>query len=194
MTYITDARAHTRWPIDGVVFQASISDREAMLKLMRRDEYDSGVKMAQEWIKEGRGGEVLPSTVTKVFMGGKCSADRWISLTSPNKDSEEDMFSSDLGEEKWKTTWGKLPAGIPVLILYSAQDQFVPFSIDKEALIGKWSEIAKGVGVALDEDNSCILQGATHNLEDSAPKAIPTLVEKVASFVSKIDKGAFRRS
>lgn len=54
--------------IDGGILQAPVSDREWMAFFLPPDIYDGCVKMAYEYIEDGRGDDVLPSNMTgKLF-------------------------------------------------------------------------------------------------------------------------------
>lgn len=57
----------------------------------------------------------LPISVVNIYISG-----------------DDDYFSSDLEDDKVKRYWGRFHK--PVLVLHSGKDEFVPKSIDQEAL------------------------------------------------------------
>ena len=89
--------------IHGAIFQASASDREALATLLSSDDYHSTCAVAQLYISEGRGEDVLPFKVTRAsFQTAPLSARRWMSLASPGPDheGEDDYFRSDFDDER----------------------------------------------------------------------------------------------
>lgn len=181
MEYLTGKGHASREPIDGGIIQAPVSDREAILLDPREAaSYEKNCKLAQAMIDAGDGDQILP---VKVF---PCpvSAKRWLSLASPNHDGDDDYFSSDLADERLIRSFGALPTKSPLCILYSGADEYVPPRIDKEALVKRWIEIVKkGEGV-VDEENSGVIEGASHNLEKDPEDVVQGLVKRVLGFLN----------
>jgi hypothetical protein len=179
MEYLTGTGREERAPIDGGIIQAPASDREAILMTMDNATYEKDCTTAQAMIDAGEGDQILngkafPCPVT---------ATRWLSLASPKHDGDDDYFSSDLSDEQLMKSFGALPAKSPLCILFSGADEYVPPSIDKEALIKRWIGIVKrGEGV-VDEVNSGIIEGASHNLEKSPEDVVQGLVKRVLGFL-----------
>ena len=97
-----------RSSIDGGIMQASASDREASIMLIGEEAYKKSVLVAQEYVKEGKIDEILPFAVTAVpFVGVPITARRWLSLTSPGPEhnGQDDYFSSDLSDERLRSTF-----------------------------------------------------------------------------------------
>ncbi|ESZ96462.1 hypothetical protein SBOR_3194 [Sclerotinia borealis F-4128] len=182
MEYLTGPGHETNAPIDGGITQAPVSDREALGQEMDADILKSSISLAQKMVEAGDGEEILPSSATQGFFPSPVCARRWLSLASPNHDGDDDYFSSDLTDEQLKKTFGSLPARSPLCILFSGNDGYVPKYIDKEALVKRWIEFVKKGDGKVDEENSGVIPGASHNLTRS-PEAVPELVKRVLGFL-----------
>lgn len=173
----------------GAILQGGVSDREALEMLLSKDVYDSSVRLAQSYVEEGHAEDVLPASIGEFFQT-PISAKRWLSLASPppTHDGQDDYFSSDFDDERLKRTFGRI--GItrtPVQILYSEKDQYVPDSVDKARLVERWeSHIRHGEGVV--DDESGIVEGASHNLEDASAEVVGKMVRRVVGFLRRIEK------
>lgn len=189
MEYLTGLGHETNAPIDGVIIQAPVSDREALGEVMDADVLKTGTALAQKMVDAGDGEEVLPSSATHGFFPSPVCARRWLSLASPNHDGDDDYFSSDLTDEQLKKTFGRLPARSPLCILYSGSDEYVPKFIDKEALVNRWIDLVKKGDGKVDEENSGIVPDALHNLVKS-PEAVPELVRRVLGFLKGLSSQA----
>ena len=193
--------------IHGAILQAPVSDREGLVRDLAPAVYESSVRMAEEWVAQGRGGDVLPVSATGGFYGAgtPISANRWLSLASPGKDGDDDYFSSDLSDGQLQRTFGMLPkagtdgddvenaGGCPVLVLYSGKDEHVPEFVDKEALVKRWVGIMKANGVVVDEENGGILPGAHHSFKLDSEEIMEDLVRRVQRFLENIDNGSWKK-
>ena len=182
--------------IDGAIFQGSVSDREAMTMFFPPAEYESASLLAQKYIADGHGDDILPFSITKsTFATAPVSATRFLSLASPGPghEGEDDYFSSDLPDERLEKTFGKLgnrKAGLRICFLYSGRDQYVPETIDKVRLVERWHgfvERGGGVGVVVDE-GSGVVDGATHTLVEGG-KGLEDLVGRVVGFLERVEAG-----
>lgn len=175
--------------VDGGILQAGVSDREAMVMLMGPEEYEKSIKIAQDYINDGRGEDCLPSNLTGVVFPGPASAKRWISLASPGPDhlGEDDYFSSDFDEKRLGNIFGKAGSTkVPISILYGGQDPYVPTTVDKAGLIGRWIGCIKKEGGIVDEDSG-IIEGATHTLKEGG-KPVEELKGRIIGFLNRIDR------
>ncbi|KAK6534500.1 hypothetical protein TWF281_005819 [Arthrobotrys megalospora] len=173
--------------LDGAILQAPVSDREALAVIMGKDSYDRSWKHAQRLIKSGRGGDIMPAQITQGVFEAPCTADRWYSLTSPNFDGEDDFFSSDIPEENIDGTFGGVtPAGTPLLVVYSGEDEFVPPWVDKEALVGRWVRSCVKKGVNLDVRESGVIVGATHNFAGCKGGVLEDFLGRVGRFLKGV--------
>ena len=79
---------HGRQKVEGAILQASVSDREALVMLLSKDEYGDVCNTAQRYINDGMAGEVLPQHCTSNIFGGPTpiTARRLISIASPGPD------------------------------------------------------------------------------------------------------------
>lgn len=173
--------------IDGAILQGGISDREAMTMLMQPGEYEKSVKMAREYINDGRGEDCLPSNLTGGVFPGPASARRWMSLASPGPDhsGQDDYFSSDFSEERLVNTFGKAGSTkVPISILYGEQDPYVPATIDKIQLVDRWMRHVKQGGGSIDE-GSGVIRGGTHTFREGG-KPLDDFKRRVVGFLNRI--------
>lgn len=172
--------------IDGVILQAGISDREALTQTFKPEELAATVRFAESWAAEGRGDDVLPKTVTKGAFGPEPSASRWVSLASRHGD--DDYFSSDLSQETIDRTFGEFGRRhVPICIFLGEKDDGMPDFVDKKALISRWSEAVERGGGTVGEE-TCIVVGATHNLNKDDQKVKDAFAGKVIRFVQAVAK------
>ncbi|KAE9376543.1 DUF1749-domain-containing protein [Stipitochalara longipes BDJ] len=183
MEYLTGAGHETRPPIDGGILQAPASDREALGMMMDPELYKSSCVAAQKMVDGGNGEEILPKKETVNAFPAPCTARRWLSLASPNHDGDDDYFSSDLGDERLERWFGRLPRNSPLCILMSEMDEYVPKTVDKKGLIDKWVCIIKKGEGTVDEVNSGVVEGASHNLMKDEEEIVGGLVRRVLGFL-----------
>ncbi|KAL3240016.1 uncharacterized protein RNJ42_05059 [Nakaseomyces bracarensis] len=122
--------------IDAAVLQGSCSDREAFADEVGIEELNKLNELPLKLVSEGKGDELLPSVYANQMGGTPVTAYRWSSLMT--KGGDDDYFSSDLGEEAWKSTLGQIT--IPFLVAYPENDEFVPSFIDKVKLLKTWEK------------------------------------------------------
>lgn len=185
MEYLVGKDAESREKVQGGIIQASVSDREAIVQFFPQKQYDDSVACARKMITEGRGEDIMPLSLTKGFTSQACcSARRWLSLAEVNGD--DDYFSSDLSDEQLQTTFGRIPKGVKLGIFFSGEDQYVPKSVDKKALVEKWVGVVKAGTGEIDEMNSGVVVGATHNLTGNPEPIVQDLVRRVMGFLEGI--------
>ncbi|MCJ1385319.1 hypothetical protein MMC17_008441 [Xylographa soralifera] len=173
----------------GGILQAGVSDRESMVMLLPTDLYNSSVRLAQSYVKEGRAEDVLPMAAIAGFMNVPISASRWLALASPPPahDGEDDYFSSDLPYDRLKETFGRIGStGTHIQILFGERDQYVPRSVDKKRMVEKWERVIRGGGGVVDKDSG-IVMGANHNLDNASEEVIQNLVGRVIGFLGRIE-------
>lgn len=181
MYYLTRQASQTSADsIDGAILQAPVSDREAM-QLLFPSEFDGLLMTAKKMVDEGRGEELLGPRFSELFFGSPICASRWVSLADTK--GGDDFFSSDLGEEFLKKeTFGKV--SVPLLILFSGSDEYVPDSLDKKKLVETWKNCCSN---GMWSEIGGIVDGGTHNLgEGSSEMAAHNAVQRVAHFVDTI--------
>jgi alpha-beta hydrolase superfamily lysophospholipase len=180
-----------RPPLDGVILQAPVSDRETLEADLTCEARKKIIEVAQKYVSEERGDQVLPSSFDEGIYGNTLiSAYRWLSLLSPDKRGDDDYFSSDLPDSILEQTFGKF-SKTPLLILYSGKDEYVPRNIDIPGLIQKWSTIVERHGGKVDRDNGGIVEEAHHNLNQDNDKVVLDLCQRVQGFLSKIESGIY---
>jgi hypothetical protein len=189
MEYLVGEGHETRSPIDGGILQAPVSDREAFLA-MDPKLYGESCKFAQEMVDAGLGDDIIPSKVsifsTEIFGPAPVSAKRWLSIASPNHDGDDDYFSSDLSDEQLMKSFGSLPARTPLCVLISGNDEYVPTSVDKVALIARWIGFVKRGNGNVEEESSGIVEKATHNLAGDQEEIVSDLVKRVLGFLAAL--------
>jgi pimeloyl-ACP methyl ester carboxylesterase len=194
MEYVTGCKKAFRVPLDGVILQAPVSDREALGSSLE-ESYDVIIKMAQSYMDQGRGEDVLPLSLGRSIFGRTpISAYRWLSLLSPNKDGDDDYFSSDLPTERLQQSFGNFKKQTPLLILCSGEDQNVPAHIDVSGLINRWTQVVEAGGGVVDLENSGIIKGAHHNFEEDDDEILNNLFERVIRFLEKVDSNQVDKS
>ncbi|CAD0113821.1 unnamed protein product [Aureobasidium uvarum] len=169
-----------RAAVDGVILQAPVSDREAIAMDMDPADLDNANAMANTWCREGKGEHILPLNITSSNFGrNPVTARRWVALAC--KGGEDDYFSSDLPDQTLKSTFGKVDK--PLLILYGEEDEYVPATVDRKALVNKWIPLVKG---KVDEQSKELLSGASHNLNGDDQEVVDELIKRVGRFLTSI--------
>ncbi|KAK3331962.1 hypothetical protein B0T19DRAFT_414328 [Cercophora scortea] len=163
--------------VDGVILQGPVSDREAMAVLgVEKGEVERVVEFAKGMVDKGKGEEIVPREMVEGILGGSpVTAYRVWSLAGVGGD--DDYFSSDLPDDKVKAIWGRLRQ--PVLIVPSAEDEFVPGTIDVAALVKRWESFCLP-GMA--SELSGLIPGANHRVDDA--RAQEWLAERVVRFLA----------
>ena len=191
--YVVGAEKEQRVSVRGIIMQAPVSDREAIVKELPQGIYEKSVKLAQEYVESGRGEDILPASQMIGVFPAPLTARRWLSLASPGPEfaGEDDMFSSDLGDERLQELYGVSGlggSGVRSAFLMSEKDEYVPDWMDKEGTLRKWKEIIIGTGGEVDQ-SSGIVQGATHNYGKSEDTVVEDLVNRVVGFLNRTKPG-----
>lgn len=175
--------------VAGVILQGSVSDREALLMLMSKEEYEEVCGAAQAYVDAGRGQDVLPMKYSKKIFGGvtPVNADRMLSITSPGPEhiGEDDYFSSDFDDDRLKRTFGGLGAKhVRIAILLGQNDEFSPLDENgKIKLIDRWSKHLSGGGAVVDEVTG-LVEGGTHTFKEGG-LPVESLIARIKEFLSR---------
>lgn len=95
---------------------------------------------------------------------------------------DDDFFSSDFSDTQAGCVWN--PLSKPVLIVPSAEDEWVPKSIDVAGLIKYWGQFCRpGVYSEL----SGLIPGANHRVDNDEGRR--WLADRVLRFLREVDKG-----
>jgi alpha-beta hydrolase superfamily lysophospholipase len=197
MQYLTGAGADKRPHVDGAVLQAPVSDREAIEAELPKEFVHEANQLALKLCREKKDKEVMPNRLTSPLFGRTAvTARRWVDIASPGPDHRgaDDFFSSDFDADRLKESFGKLPANTPVLILFSGSEENVSPSLDKEALVRKWTDVAKEAGANIDDRNGGVVLGASHNLNGNPDSVVQDLVHRVLGFIRRLDKNEFNQN
>lgn len=188
MEYLTGSGHENREPVQGAIMQAGVSDREAAEMMFCPQDLKTTNALAKKMVDEGRGEDVLPMEKTAAFFGTAVCARRWLDLASPDHQGADDMFSSDLTDEQFAKTFGTLKGKAKLCILYGGNDEFVPPKVDKEGLVQRWASIVKKTGGSIDEENSGIIEGATHDYKEAPKEVFDELTRRVLGFLEGLEK------
>jgi pimeloyl-ACP methyl ester carboxylesterase len=169
-----DYTKHNNEPVDGFILQGPVSDRET-LDLIMPDPQPS-LDLAAKMISEGKGGDCMPFDMIPAVLGAPISAYRFQSLAS--KGGDDDYFSSDLDDKTLQKNWSRFKK--PVLVLHSAEDEFVPARIDQAASNKKYKELNSSAV----SDLSGLIPGASHTVEQ--PESQEWLSKTVIEFLKKV--------
>lgn len=199
--------------IDGAIMQAPVSDREAILNVLEngthrdspsaiREHFNKMVEFARRNTSSGDGtmDVMLPiEWTTRIYpVTTPISCRRFLSLASPDspkKPSLDDLFSSDLSNDRLHETFGAIATqGLlrhKLMILYSGRDRSVPKWVDKSNLMQRWKTAANQNGKVeiWDSENSMIIPNASHALSDPdqhEPRRI--LVSRVTNYLKTLEK------
>ncbi|KAI1823045.1 hypothetical protein F4861DRAFT_350032 [Xylaria intraflava] len=172
--------AHADVPrVDGYILQAPACDRDAFALEMGHDQLHKSLEAAKKLIYAGKPNERMAvALLPKSMQGTPISAWRWYALGAP--DGEDNYFSPDLNDETAASFWKRVDK--PLLILHSANDEFIPTSVDKEGLVNHWRELCNAGIVS---DLSGTIPGAGHRVEE--PKAEMWLCKTVIKFLQTIN-------
>ncbi|GIK01480.1 hypothetical protein Aspvir_005516 [Aspergillus viridinutans] len=184
--------------VDGAILQAPVSDREALLAETRKPG-DVGAEAKGSWeqlVSLARqapvGDIILPLNLSsKVGLPpDPVSARRFLSLASPDspgRPAEDDLFSSDLTDQRLRETFGAAATrGLlrsKLLVLYSGNDEFAARWVDKEALMARWREATDAGKAGTWDQNSGVIPGASHNVKDQGQA---DLAERVTRYLKGI--------
>ncbi|OAL46687.1 DUF1749-domain-containing protein [Pyrenochaeta sp. DS3sAY3a] len=153
------------------------SDRETAALLMPPAFLTASLSHAESLIAAGSAHEAMPTALVPPVFSSPLTAYRWHSLLAPGGD--DDFFASDAGDEELAEAFGSVNA--PVLVLVGGEDEMVPESVDKEALLGRWMGAVKdGLGSKL----SGVNPGADHTL--SGVEARRWVCERVVRFLGEL--------
>ena len=167
-------------PVDGYILQGPTSDRETASLLMPEDFAFNSLKHAEDLVAKGEENSVMPAAFIPPIFSSPITAYRWHSLISVGGD--DDFFSSDISASSLQSTFGKLDK--PTLILMSEDDEMVPPTVDKDALLKRWlGAIQEGLA----SDGCSIIPSADHAL--TSDQARRYFTAKVQQFLKKLEVG-----
>ncbi|KAI5969628.1 hypothetical protein CANMA_001291 [Candida margitis] len=168
--------------IQGAILQASVSDSEAFSNDLKKEELGALLKeVYDDYISQGKESHILPEKFRKLVFNTPVTAYRFYSLTS--KRGDDDFFSSYLTDDDFKKTFGRIT--VPLLVLYSGSDQFVPSSVNKAELVSRFQ---RSTPSEYWNSNSKIIEGATHDLgEGSRGGVFDILIESVTKFITDVE-------
>lgn len=191
--------------LDGAILQAPMSDREGLQAAIKGEEgtaqgtemraaYDQLVDFAkrQPYVTgdhQQKLDAILPmNLVAKVGLPADTplSARRFLSLASPDspeKPAEDDLFSSDLTDQRLRETFGAVAErGLllsKMMFLYSGNDDFAAPWVDKAKLMQRWNKASNGKY----DEGSTVIPGASHNVRDEGQEE---LIERVLGYLKRV--------
>ncbi|KAI6930764.1 DUF1749-domain-containing protein [Hortaea werneckii] len=197
MEYVVGAKADQRPPVDGVILQAPVSDREAMDHHMPKAFMHEANQLALKMCREGHDKDAMPDRLVSPLFGRVAiTAKRWVDIASPAPDHRgaDDYFSSDLSDERLNNTFGCIPSSTPLLLLYSGNDDSVPPEVNKDDLVFRWIKIVERNSGKVDRYNGSIVPNASHNLNGNPSTVVQDLVKRVVGYIGRLDSGDFHAS
>lgn len=143
---------------------------------------------AQRLIAAGREREIVfrEGNIVQKELGAAISAYRTNSLLA--KGGDDDYFSTDLGDETLRESFGRIPGDVAVMFLLGSEDPFVHQSTDKTKLLGRWAGFVKEGGGKVDEANGGVVEGGHHNLDGDPEEVVDDLVQRVVRFVQGLGR------
>ncbi|EOR03513.1 hypothetical protein E3P92_03887 [Wallemia ichthyophaga] len=156
--------------VDGCIAQAPVSDREGI-----DDGIRSHIPLALQMMKEGRADEAMPRDSCSWF-ATPITAYRFHSLFAEG--GQDDYFTSTLPDDAFERVFSRLKA--PLALIFSGADQFVPASVDKEALARRMQSCG-GEKIRV----STVVPDAKHDYQGGMDGSRPTLklIEVVLEFL-----------
>jgi hypothetical protein len=197
-----------RSPISGAIFQAPVSDREAILESIKDDvetrrAYEHALQTALSTPEDKHNKTILPLDISTPILGpAPLSIARFLSLASPNSPqnpSMDDYFSSDLTDQRLRDTFGKVGSMshlLPskdgektILMLHGADDDSVPKSVDKDVLLGRYKNALKASEQpAMLSPHTRVIPHANHPIEGNKPgQKVARLVEMRKAVLGYLD-------
>ncbi|KAL3461338.1 hypothetical protein BJX64DRAFT_165566 [Aspergillus heterothallicus] len=162
--------------VDGAIMQAPVSDRQAMLPSIQgsTESHDAYEKLV-EFVRSNPARSICPIELTGLVglpPDTPVNARRFWSLASPESPSnpaEDDLFSTDLTDQRLNQTFGRVAErGLlrgTLVALYSGSDEYAP-GVDKEGLLSRWKCATNAAGKKWDDEASGVIPGASHNVRD----------------------------
>ncbi|RYO99624.1 hypothetical protein DL764_006765 [Monosporascus ibericus] len=140
-------------PVEGYILQGPVSDRGAISMEMGESKLDESIDAAKNIIATGKGYGRMPlEHLPASFQGTPISVFRC---------GEDNYFSPDLPDDVAAGFWERIDK--PILILHSGQDEFVPKSVDKDALVKHWRTLCRP-GIACELSGT--IPGGNHRVEE----------------------------
>ncbi|CAR28570.1 hypothetical protein ZYGR_0S02030 [Zygosaccharomyces rouxii] len=158
--------------IEGCIFSAPVSDREGQ----DPKDLERLNPKAQELVANGQGNEILPREYANYVFNTPITAYRWCSLHV--KGGDDDYFSTDLSQEVFASTFGKLDK--PFLVAFNELDEYVPKNVNKPEHIKRWQSVSNPKYWS---KNSGIVKGSTHTV--AQPEAQQDLFQRVLGFLEE---------
>ncbi|KAK6819478.1 hypothetical protein PG987_015961 [Apiospora arundinis] len=176
MEYVSPAYSDLP-PVDGFILQAPACDRGALLMGMGAEKLEQSVQTARGLIAAGKGHERMPTDVVPAgVFDVPISADRWYSLSA--KDGGDNYFDPDYTPNEARVFWQRFSK--PLLILHSGKDEYIPATVDKEALIQQWKSLCHAGVVS---DLSGVIPNSDHRVEQPPGESEKWLVNVVIRFL-----------
>ncbi|PNS17621.1 hypothetical protein CAC42_3016 [Sphaceloma murrayae] len=175
--------------VAGIILQAPISDREALLHALDKSTYDHANDIAQKMVRDGKESDCMPNEITGAVFG-QCAitAKRWLSLASPDQKGDDDYFSSDLPDERLQATFGSISRDTHLLLLYGAADEHVPEYVKPVEMLERWTTFASKAGAKVHPESRALLRGASHNLNGDPQPVLDELYRRVTAFLADLAK------
>jgi hypothetical protein len=191
---VDGVQGRVRPVVDGAIMQAPVSDRQAMLPpIQGNSEGREAYEKLVEFARSNPARSICPIELTGLVglpPDTPVNARRFWSLASPESPetpAEDDLFSTDLTDQRLDQTFGrvaerKLLQGT-LVAMYSGSDEYAPEGVDMEALLARWKRATDAGEKKWDDEASGVIPGASHNVRDEGQ---PWLIERLLNYLNRL--------
>ena len=153
--------------IDGVILQAGVSDRD---DIFNTEDSPAMLAEAEKLKSENK----VDHFLTYKHCGAPITASRFLSLAG--RLTKDDMFSVDLTKEELAPILQSVR--VPILIVYSSEDEYVPDKKGQRAFADRMVEVLKSTSPSVQLE---YIEGADHGLSTGGE----AFVQLVTDFIKK---------
>ncbi|KAF3042970.1 hypothetical protein E8E12_009380 [Didymella heteroderae] len=158
------------------ILQAPTSDRLTATTVMAPEDYSCSLDYTREQIAQGNLEGTVPKELIPPLIKEPVTILRWYSLIAPGN---EDYFHPDLDEEKMHCKFHVMNR--PTLMLPSENDEMIPPSVDKAALLKRWIQASSLMVSQL----SAVVPEADHTLSSIVSRR--WVADRVVQFLRSVD-------
>jgi pimeloyl-ACP methyl ester carboxylesterase len=172
--YLKHGLLANREKVKVVVLQAPVSDRE---HAMTEPNYTKYLTLAKTMIADSKGEEMMP----REAFWAPITAQRLLDLHLVG--GSDDFFSSDFSDAELNERLGHMGVNCPaVRVAWSGSDEFVPDTVDGEALMNRLAAAMNSKGG--ESAKGLFLAAGNHNLS-LGPESVDTFVAEVCKLLKE---------
>ncbi|KAK4031611.1 hypothetical protein C8A01DRAFT_41948 [Parachaetomium inaequale] len=177
-------------PVDGYILTSPISDRESAFLFMSPEDLEKSVHVVKAMIDDG--GQDVPmqkESLSPIF-GLPVTAYRWHSLAA--KGGDDDYFSSDFADSVLAEGFGGIDK--PVLLLPAGDDEMMPPTVDRKALLERWAAACKGAFCRVSLQNGMPDSWKDLNKTSCTRKPVENFAWTITNFDKPADNNFYSRT